>query len=37
MRRMAPLTVLEYFNVCKHCRLRLLVRVKVLHIDSFGL
>jgi hypothetical protein len=37
MRCMTALAIIEDFHVCKHRRLRLLVRVKVLHIDQFGL
>ena len=37
MRRIAPLTVIEHFNVFKDCRLGLLVCLKVLQIDEFGL
>jgi hypothetical protein len=37
IRRMAPLTVIKHFDIFKYCGLGLLVRVKVLQIDHFGL
>jgi hypothetical protein len=36
IRRMAALAVREHFDVCKDCRLGLLVRVKVLQMDECG-
>jgi hypothetical protein len=33
---MAALAGREHFEVCKHCRLRVLVGVKVLQRDAFG-
>jgi hypothetical protein len=37
IRRMAPLTIIEHFNIFKDCRLGLLVCIKVLQRDACGL